>query len=95
MRRASRIDANHVEIVDALRHIGCSVQSLATIGKGCPDLMVALRGRTACLEIKDGQKPVSAQRLTPDEVLWIRKWRGEVHVVSSVREALQVIEGWR
>ena len=94
MRRAARIDANHVEIVKALRAVGCSVQSLAAIGKGCADLMVSRHGRTICLEIKDGTKPPSARKLTPDEEKWIRAWRGKVAVVDTVRDALLIADQW-
>lgn len=95
MRRAARVDANQEEIVKALRAIGCSVQSLAMVGKGVPDVLCGYRGSNCLLEIKDGTKPPSERRLTPDEQEWHRAWRGRVVTVGSVREALQVIEGWR
>ena len=94
MRRHGRVDANHAEIVRALRQVGASVQSLADIGKGCPDLLVGFRGDTFLLEIKDGSKPPSARVLTPDEGAWLACWRGSpYHVVSSVDEALEAICG--
>lgn len=43
MRRAARTDANQTAIVEALRKCGASVQSLAAVGKGVPDLLVGLR----------------------------------------------------
>jgi hypothetical protein len=89
----ARVDANQVEIVSALRKIGCFVQSLAEIGKGCPDLLCALRGKWYVLELKDGAKPLSARRLTPDEVKWHQAALqcGPVHVVESVEQAIQII----
>lgn len=91
MRRAAKVDDNQAEIVAALRRAGCSVCSLAGVGRGCPDLAVGLRGRTYMLEIKDGRKPPSKQRLTPDEQAWHDAWRGHVAVVSSVDEALDAV----
>jgi len=44
MRRTAKVDANHREIVDALRRIGAGVQSLAGVGNGVPDLLVYFRG---------------------------------------------------
>ena len=44
MRRAARVDSNHIEIVKAFRKLGCSVLSLASLGKGVPDLLVAVHG---------------------------------------------------
>lgn len=74
MRRKPRIDGNHREIVDALEAVGASVQSLAAVGSGCPDLLAALRGRNFLFEIKDGSKPPSERTLTPDQKRWINAW---------------------
>jgi len=93
MRRAARVDDNQAEIVAALRAAGCTVQSLAAVGKGCPDAAVGFRGRNLLLEIKDGAKPPSKRKLTPDEERWHAAWRGQVAVVESVDEALGVCCG--
>lgn len=91
--RAARVDANHADVVAALRAVGASVQSLAVCGGGVPDLLVGLRGRTYLIEVKDGSKPPSARRLTPDEEAWHREWRGApVAVVKNVDEALAACE---
>jgi Holliday junction resolvase len=92
MRRAAKVDANQAEIVKALRQVGASVQSLASTGKGCPDLLVGFRGVNWLLEIKDGQKVKSARKLTDDQVVWHESWRGRVYVVESVEQALEVIK---
>jgi hypothetical protein len=91
MRTAAKVDANHAAIVDALRKAGCSVTSTAAIGKGFPDLVVGILGRNLLLEVKDGDKPPSAQKLTVDELKWQAAWRGEVVVVSSVTDALELV----
>lgn len=92
MRRAAKVDANHAEIVEALRRIGCSVASLAMVGAGYPDLLVAVdRSRTLLLEVKDGKKRPSARKLTPDEERFFQEWSGEVYVVTSVEEAVAVV----
>jgi hypothetical protein len=89
-RRAAKVDSNHVEIVKALRKVGAFVQSLAGVGNGCPDLLVAYQGRFILLEVKDGTKPPSQRRLTPDQVRWISvlDTRAPVYVVKSVDEAI-------
>ena len=90
--RAARIDANHKEIVDALRAAGATVQSIAPIGNGCPDLLCGFKNSTYLLELKDGQKPPSARELTPDQIEWHINWRGgPCQVVTSVEEALCAI----
>lgn len=69
-----------------------SVQSLAAVGKGVPDLLVGYRGRNFLLEVKDGKKPPSQIQLTPDQVEWHESWRGaKPHVVHTVNEAVSVI----
>ena len=90
-RQAAKIDANQPDIVKALRKAGAIVQSLAAVGKGCPDLLVGYRGVNYLLEIKDGSKPPSERRLTNDQVEWHATWRGEVHVVDSVDFGLSII----
>ena len=52
MRRAARVDGNHAEIVDCFKKLGCSVLSLAAVGKGVPDLLVAINGITWLVEVK-------------------------------------------
>jgi hypothetical protein len=91
MRRAARVDVNQPAIVEALRAVGASVQPLHMVGKGCPDLLVAFRGDTFVFEVKDGAKPPSQRRLTPDEAQWHTGWQAPVYVVESVEDALRVI----
>lgn len=91
MRRAAKVDANQSEIIAALRRIGATVQPLHAVGAGCPDLLVGWRGMTSLLEIKDGSKPPSARKLTPDQVKWHAEWQGHVAVVESVKEAIEAI----
>ena len=90
-RRAAAVDANQAEIVAALRAAGVSVHSLHREGGGCPDLLCGYRGVTQLLEVKDGSKPPSARKLTPDQKEWFAAWRGSpVCVVDNVAEALAV-----
>jgi len=91
MRRVARRDDNHAEVVAALRQLGCTVQDLAAVGDGCPDILVGFRGRNLCLEIKDGAKPPSARTLTPEQVVWHHDWRGQVVVVTSREEAIRAV----
>ncbi len=93
MRRAARVDDNQGQIVDALRRVGCSVWSLAGVGKGFPDLAVGFRGRNLFLEVKDGSKPPCKRKLTPDEEAFHASWRGHVAVVESVDDALKIVGG--
>ena len=92
MRRAAKVDANQAEIAAALRTVGATVQSLAAVGNGVPDLLVGFRRATYLLEVKDGKKPPSDRELTPDQVAWHLKWNGgPCVVVNSVGEALAAV----
>jgi hypothetical protein len=91
MRLAARVDSNQKAIVEALRACGASVLSLAQIGKGCPDLLVALpNGRTCLVEVKDGDKPPSQQQLTPHQVKFHAAWKGAIVIVNSVDHVFKI-----
>lgn len=91
MRRAARVDDNQRQIIDALRKIGATVQPIHQLGKGVPDILVGFRDRNLVLEIKDGKKPPSARKLTEDEFVWHANWKGQVAVVESVEQAIQIV----
>lgn len=89
--RAKKVDLNQMEITATLRKLGATVQSLATVGYGCPDLLVGFNGVNYLMEIKNGDQVPSAQKLTPDQIKWHSEWCGEVHVVRSLDDVLQVL----
>ena len=92
MKYAAKIDANQPTIVKALRAIGAQVVILSAVGGGVPDLMVSFK-RTFLIEVKDGAKPPSARKLTPDQVVFHAWWGGEIYVVETVEQALEVTLG--
>lgn len=89
MRR--RTDINQTEIVNGLRQIGCSVAITSSLGSGFPDLVIGYRNRNLCLEVKDGNKPPSDRELTQDERKWHEGWKGQVAVVESIMQAVDVV----
>ena len=91
MRRACKLDRNHRDIVEALELLGATVQSLAPMGSGVPDLLVGHRNLNLLLEVKDGSLPPSRRRLTDDEAEWQFLWRGQKAVVYSPEEAQMVV----
>jgi hypothetical protein len=42
------------------------------------------------VEVKDGNKPPSARKLTDDQERFIGKWRGVVHIVATVDDVLRI-----
>lgn len=93
VHRAAKVDANQKEIVDALRAIGCTVQHLHAVGQGCPDLLVGRGQVNYLIEVKDGAKVKSAQKLTPQQVEWHGMWRGTVNIATCVDDAMRVVGG--
>lgn len=89
--RAAKVDANQAEIVKVLRACGVSVQPLHTVGGGVPDLLCGFIGLNFLIEVKDGSKVPSAQKLTPDQVVWHAAWKAPVHIVNSIDAALAVV----
>ena len=93
-RLYARVDKSQEEIVLALRAMGASCQTLASLGSGVPDLLVGFRGTNTLLEIKTGENVPSKKKLTPDEAAWHKAWRGAaVKVVESVEEAVFAVLG--
>lgn len=91
MRRAAKVDASQAAIVAALRDAGASVQSLAAVGDGCPDLLVGHAGRTVLLEVKE---PHVKGKLRPSQVDWHLAWMpygGPLFVVETPEQALRVM----
>ena len=89
-----RVDDNQSKIVKALRDEGWTVTHLHAIGKGCPDLLVGVTRfgvkYNFLLEVKDGNK---SWKLTPDQVIWHYNWKGQVAVVTSPEQAVELIKG--
>jgi hypothetical protein len=92
LRRYGKVDANHKDIADAFRKMGCSFLSLAPLGKGAPDAAIGYGGLTVLVEIKDGAKPKSAQKLTPDQETFWDTWKGGVRLVNGMEAAIETVE---
>lgn len=94
-------DANHAAVVTALRAVGVSVQSLARMGDGVPDLLIGLldaRGVPVNLlvEIKPGDAKDKRQRaLNDNEQKWHARWKGQVRIIESVEDAIALVESVR
>ncbi len=86
MKLAARIDANQPDLVAFFRAHGCEVESLAAVGKGVPDLLIAWGHKLALVEIK-----TEAGKLTPDQVKFHDRF--PVVVVRNEKGAADVV-GW-
>ena len=77
-------DENEVEIVNALRAIGASVAHLSS--KGIPDLLVSFKNKLFLMEVKKKNG-----KLTPEQVKFHENWKGEIHIVRTVDEAIVIL----
>lgn len=93
MRTAARTDANHAEIRDALRRIGCVVIETHQL-KNAFDLLVFYRGCTYIVEVKDGNKVPSKRKLTDGEQRCkdsLESVGVTYHIVESVDQAIKLV----
>lgn len=89
MMRNARVDKNQPEIVKAFRSLGWYVLIVSQL-KNCCDIIVSKGGRTICIEIKDGSKPPSRQKLTSGELKFQSEWQGEYMIVNCVDDVLSI-----
>lgn len=91
MRRAARRDANERKIIDALRACGAYVKQIND--EEAFDLLVSYRNYTLLLEVKDGDKPPSARKLTEAEQKFHAEWPGDnLYIVNDEHEALDLLK---
>lgn len=77
-------DSNESEIVDALLEVGATVDKLNM--QDAPDLMVGYQGQNFLIEVK-----TKTGKLRKGQITWHENWDGQVAVVRTVDEALEVI----
>lgn len=90
--RAKRKDANHNDIQNYLLERGWSVHDTSALGFGFPDALVGKPEFCAVVEIKDGDKPPSARKLTKDEQDFKDTWTGPYVLALSPEDAYQQLE---
>lgn len=86
-----RVDENQKALTKLFRDMGASVAILSDLGKGCPDILLGYKGQNFLVEIKNGKKPPSGQKLTEPEQKFFDTWKGQVCIVKSDTEAVDLI----
>jgi hypothetical protein len=98
MRRAAKIDDNQPTIVKAMKDAGIASES---IGKPldlllwsrawCPHCNGVLPdGKTELMEVKN---PDGKDAYTKDQVEFIARWPGKIHIARSPEEAVRLVLG--
>jgi len=98
MRRAANVDRSHPEIVNAFEGLGCSVLSLAALGRGVPDLVVGIPGSPAInllVEVKSFPAHTEKGVLTQEQKDWHSSWRGQVAIVRSLEDVGRLVKAAR
>lgn len=90
MRRAGKIDASQPGIVEALQAAGCSIQSLAGLGKGVPDVLATRAGQVFLFECKT-PKASKHKETEAKQKTWAERMGITVHVVSTPEQAVAVL----
>jgi hypothetical protein len=88
-RRAARTDDNQTEIVKEFRRLGWCVLIISQLKKCC-DIMVSKGGVTIAVEIKDGNKPPSARKLSTGEQEFKDNWLGRWELVESIDDVINI-----
>jgi hypothetical protein len=78
-------DENEPEIIAAYKAVGATAE-INPLGQGRPDLDVGFRDVNYKVEVK-----MPGAKLTADQVIWHRDWKGQKAIVTTVKEALAVI----
>lgn len=85
---AAKVDRNQSEIVDALRAGGCDVRII----EQPVDLLVARAGINFLLEVKvPKSKGERGGKLTPEQEVFFKEWRGQKAIVRTPEEALRAV----
>jgi Holliday junction resolvase len=90
MKLRARVDKNHKSIVDCFRKLGCSVLSLSSQGKGCPDLLISYQKQCYLIEVKD-----IGGKLRESQKEFMRTWGSPVYVVRSNNEVVSLLNKLR
>lgn len=86
-----RVDETQREIIEALRKCGVFVFPLHTVGKGCPDLLLAAGGRWFLAECKNGERK---WKLTEDQKRFREKARAPILILTSATDAITWAANW-
>lgn len=106
--RAAKVDGTHKEVVEALRAEGVFVFSLHTVGRGCPDLLLAhpknrrwyvaevKNGRLMGWKLNDKQKEFRNQANAPVLILTCASdattWAKNVSHGTEFKDAVEVFD---
>jgi len=94
VRRARHTDANHSQIRDLLRQLGCVVADTSDVGRGFPDLLVKTRlGRVFLVEVKNPDRPKGRRKLDGQQAEVAALWGESYRVIETEADAIALACG--
>lgn len=88
-----KVDSNQAELVKQIRKIpGVSVALTHIVGNGFVDGIIGYQKRNYLCEIKDPSQPPSKRKLTPDEEEFHRNWTGQIAVIMTLDDVIEMIK---
>jgi len=92
MKYGAKKDANHFEIVDALKKAGAYVLDMSHVGSGFPDLIVGAHQKTMLVEIKNPKTAYGKKGLNKNQQKWKEQWVGGPYcIVDSIEGATRAV----
>lgn len=90
-RRAAKVDENQGELVDLIRKLGVSVEITSSAHDGMTDLILGYGGVSVLTEVKDGNKPPSRRKLTPEQEKFHNRFMGAITVIENQDQAIELV----
>ncbi len=84
-------DANHSQVKEWYRSLGCSIADTKDQGLGVPDLFIGCAGITDPVEVK-----TATGKLEPSQETFIASWRGsKVWIVTTLDDVMKHVTDMR
>jgi hypothetical protein len=93
--RHKKKDRNHKELVEYFRANGATVDDVSALPDIGYDIIVCYRGVVVFTEIKDGEKPPSARKLTESEEAAALRHGEKFAVVETIEQARGLLDSIR
>ena len=86
---ARRTDGPQTEIAKEFRKLGYHVWFTFRL-PNCVDLVISKDKFTAAVEVKDGEKPPSARKLTAGEIEFKAAFKGRYYLCESIKDVHEI-----
>ena len=92
-----KVDTIQRPLVKQLEAHGATFQSMAAVGRGCPDGIVGFLGLTAVVEFKSGARAAKRKSKTAEQqAAWRQNWKGSpCWILTSWEDCEAMLETMR